>query len=60
MSGKLFNIETDFALSQFDLNSFLAEEELRGNLPHNTSTDLDDSEHFNLTRDLSVHQQMKK
>lgn len=47
MGDSLFDVETDFALSQFNLSKFLEDEDKRGHLPY--SLDLDDTEDFSLT-----------
>ncbi|CAG2240373.1 unnamed protein product [Mytilus edulis] len=47
MGDSLFDVETDFALSKFNLSKFLEDEDKRGHLPY--SLYLDDTEDFSLT-----------
>jgi hypothetical protein len=50
MSDTLFDDESEFALSQFDLESFLRQEEQLGNLPYPRSIHIDDTEDFSLRK----------
>jgi hypothetical protein len=50
MSDTLFDDESEFALSQFDLESFLRQEEQLGNLPYPRSIHIDDAEDFSFRK----------